>query len=129
MRYPWPGNVRELENACERIAQTCICDAVVAGCVPAAILFHKSKELRSGTVGAAAPAVAHEEPASAPPSLGAGSLEERLSELEVELITRALRTSRGNKTKAAALLNVKRSTLGDRIKKLGLRHLEAAGPA
>ena len=30
MRYPWPGNVRELENACERIAQTCICDSVVA---------------------------------------------------------------------------------------------------
>ena len=24
MRYNWPGNVRELENACERIAQTCI---------------------------------------------------------------------------------------------------------
>ena len=24
MRYSWPGNVRELENACERIAQTCI---------------------------------------------------------------------------------------------------------
>ena len=42
MRYPWPGNVRELENACERIAQTCICDSVVAGCVPASILFHKT---------------------------------------------------------------------------------------
>src|SRR5262245_38841452 len=29
VRYSWPGNVRELENACERIAQTCICDAVI----------------------------------------------------------------------------------------------------
>ena len=40
IRYPWPGNVRELENACERIAQTCICDMAIAGCVPAGILFH-----------------------------------------------------------------------------------------
>ena len=42
VRYPWPGNVRELENACERIAQTCICDMAVAGCVPAGILFHEA---------------------------------------------------------------------------------------
>ncbi len=41
MRYPWPGNVRELENACERIAQTCTCETVRIGCVPATVLFHK----------------------------------------------------------------------------------------
>jgi len=34
--------------------------------------------------------------------------------------------SSGNKSKAAELLNIKRSTLGDRIKKLGLGHLESA---
>jgi DNA-binding protein Fis len=33
--------------------------------------------------------------------------------------------SSGNKSKAAELLNIKRSTLGDRIKKLGLGHLES----
>src|SRR5512139_857552 len=44
MRYPWPGNVRELENACERIAQTCTCDTVRIGCVPATVLFHKYAE-------------------------------------------------------------------------------------
>ena len=50
-RYPWPGNVRELENVCERIAQTCICDAVVAGCVPAGILFHSSPRRAAGDAG------------------------------------------------------------------------------
>ena len=108
-RYPWPGNVRELENVCERIAQTCICDAVVAGCVPAGILFHSSPQ-RTGN-------------SSSPAE---GSLDERLQVLESQIITAALRTANGNKSKAAALLRIKRSTLGDRIKKLGLTDPDAA---
>ena len=43
--YSWPGNVRELENACERVAQTCTCDAVRLGCVPASVLFHPQLEV------------------------------------------------------------------------------------
>jgi transcriptional regulator with GAF, ATPase, and Fis domain len=113
MRYPWPGNVRELENACERIAQTCICDAVVAGCVPATILFHKG-------VGTPAPVAA-----GIPESTGV-SLDDRLREVEASLVGWALRAAEGNKSKAAKLLNVKRSTLGDRIKRLGLGHLESS---
>jgi transcriptional regulator with GAF, ATPase, and Fis domain len=113
MRYPWPGNVRELENACERIAQTCICDSVVAGCVPASILFHR-------TAGAASPASA------LPPDPSGVSLEDRIREVETSLIGWALKASDGNKSKAAVLLKVKRSTLGDRIRKLGLAHLESA---
>jgi transcriptional regulator with GAF, ATPase, and Fis domain len=123
MRYPWPGNVRELENTCERIAQTCICDAIVAGCVPATMLFHK--------------AVAPPLPREVPPSPvtgsaetgafvvdGSASLYDRLHALEIASIVWALRATGGNKSKAAALLNVKRSTLGDRIKKLDLEHVD-----
>lgn len=56
------------------------------------------------------------------------SLDARLAALETQLIVSALRAAHGNKSKAAALLKVKRSTLGDRIKKLGLddRELLAA---
>ena len=108
-RYPWPGNVRELENVCERIAQTCICDAVVAGCVPAGILFHST-----------APRTA------VPSGVAEGSLDERLEVLEAQIITAALRSAKGNKSKAAALLRIKRSTLGDRIRKLGLVAPDAA---
>jgi transcriptional regulator with GAF, ATPase, and Fis domain len=113
-RYPWPGNVRELENACERIAQTCICDSVMAGCVPAIVFFHKS---------GATPTPVGPDPAR----LAGVSLDDRIREVEISLIGWALKTSGGNKSKAAALLSVKRSTLGDRIKKLDLGHLEGAG--
>ena len=34
----------------------------------------------------------------------------------------ALDASQGNKSRAAALLRIKRSTLGDRIRRLGLDH-------
>jgi DNA-binding NtrC family response regulator len=48
------------------------------------------------------------------------SLDDRLREVEALLIGWALKVSRGNKSRAAELLNVKRSTLGDRINRCGL---------
>jgi DNA-binding NtrC family response regulator len=48
------------------------------------------------------------------------SLDERLREVERDLISWALRVTHGNKSKAADLLRVKRSTLGDRIARCGL---------
>jgi DNA-binding NtrC family response regulator len=48
------------------------------------------------------------------------SLDDRLREVEADLIRWALKATDGNKSKAAALLQVKRSTLGDRIKRCGL---------
>lgn len=114
MRYPWPGNVRELENACERIAQTCTCDTVRLGCVPVSVLFHKYAEDQQPIL------ETHAHPSAV-------SLDDRLKEVESNLISWALKVSGGNKSKAAELLNIKRSTLGDRIKKLELTHLEAGG--
>ena len=111
--YSWPGNVRELENACERIAQTCTCDQVRIGCVPASVLFHPQLE-------AAEPVIDMNMPRPAV------SLDERLEEVESRLIAWALKVSHGNKSRAAEVLKIKRSTLGDRIKKLGLDHLEAS---
>jgi two-component system response regulator AtoC len=113
MRYPWPGNVRELENACERIAQTCTCDTVRVGCVPVSVLFHKYAEDQEPIV------ETHDHPSAI-------SLDDRLREVESNLISWALKVSSGNKSKAAEHLIIKRSTLGDRIKKLGLGHLETA---
>ena len=48
------------------------------------------------------------------------SLDERVREFEAGLISWALTVARGNKSKAARLLKVKRSTLGDRINRCGL---------
>jgi transcriptional regulator with PAS, ATPase and Fis domain len=64
-------------------------------------------------------------PVVASPDASGGSLNERIHAVEAASITWALRATGGNKSKAAALLNVKRSTLGDRIKKLDLGYLES----
>jgi DNA-binding NtrC family response regulator len=50
------------------------------------------------------------------------SLDDRLRAFEASLITWALTASSGNKSRAARLLNIKRSTLGDRIHRCGLDH-------
>jgi transcriptional regulator with GAF, ATPase, and Fis domain len=108
-KYRWPGNVRELENACERIIQTCSCGTVRVGCMAASVLFAAAET--------GAPA-AELTPAGAAPK--AISLDDRLKEVESNLIGWALKVSDGNKSKAAELLNIKRSTLGDRIARCGL---------
>ena len=69
----------------------------------------------------AKPTSRHEGTASPPLShLTPISLNDRLLELERCLIRWALKASQGNKSRAAALLRVKRSTLGDRIRHCGL---------
>jgi DNA-binding NtrC family response regulator len=56
------------------------------------------------------------------------SLDDRLRELERSLIAWALEASQGNKSKAARLLKIKRSTLGDRINRCGLGRSEQTMP-
>src|SRR5918912_1325475 len=97
MRYSWPGNVRELENACERMAQTCTCGTVRIGCMSASILFRAGSQPADAAVVAPLPA------ASAAPV----ALDDRLRELESNLILWALKVSNGNKSKAAELLQIK----------------------
>jgi DNA-binding NtrC family response regulator len=110
MRYHWPGNVRELENACERMAQTCTCGTIRVGCMGAQVLFQVGPD-------------AIQQPGeNTGDSLPAGiSLDDRLREVETSLIAWALKVSKSNKSRAAELLNIKRSTLGDRITRCGLQ--------
>jgi two-component system, NtrC family, response regulator len=124
MRYGWPGNVRELENACERVAQTCTCGTVRVGCVSAGILFRAGAQPMEALAPAAAVQgqwKAPAGPAAVPAEVAAPiALDDRIRELESNLISWALRVSKGNKSRAAELLQVKRSTLGDRIARCGL---------
>jgi transcriptional regulator with PAS, ATPase and Fis domain len=112
-RYRWPGNVRELENACERMVQTCSCGTVRVGCIAASVLLGAAD-------GAPITAI---QTSPAPPI----SLDDRLREVESNLIGWALKVSEGNKSRAAELLNIKRSTLGDRIARCGV--LDSAEPS
>ena len=119
-RHRWPGNVRELENACERVIQTCSCGTVRVGCLAASVLFGAAD-------GKAEPVSSPASPAPTAPI----SLDDRLREVETNLIGWALKVADGNKSRAAELLNIKRSTLGDRIARCGLaesRSQEEAAP-
>ena len=57
------------------------------------------------------------------------SLDDTVRQFEATLIESALKATHGNKSRAAALLRIKRSTLGDRINRCGLRSETASAPA
>ncbi len=94
MSYHWPGNVRELENVVERA--TLVCDGnVIHG-------FHMPPTLQtaegSGTVTKI-------------------SLDQAVGTFEKELIQDALKTVRGNRARAARMLDTTERILGYKVKK------------
>jgi transcriptional regulator with PAS, ATPase and Fis domain len=79
--------------------------------MPASILFHVQPE--------AVPAPGLESGGDdAPQTSAVLSLDDHLEKVESSLIDWALSASNGNKSKAADLLLISRSTLGDRIRRL-----------
>jgi len=98
--YRWPGNVRELENVIERAAILASGDQLTL------------RELPSN--------VAHPEPA-APAEAGELSLRQARRAAEVEVIRRALRATRGNRTHAARLLGVSHRALLYKLKEYAIR--------
>lgn len=95
--YVWPGNVRELENILQRLF------ALVDG--KAVLPHHLQAFLPAG------PWENTEED---------GSLGRRLSVVERDMIEEALRNTGGNKSRAARLLGVPRSSLYEKLKAYGL---------
>lgn len=106
--YHWPGNVRQLENTVERAV-------ILSG--DRQTLFPADFSLaRSGQSQRAAPA------ALAIPEAGAGAgldLQQTVQRLERTLIDQALRRTGGNKSHAADMLGMKRTTLTAKMKVLG----------
>ena len=98
----WPGNVRELENMIERLV---ILDRT--GVVRAEDLPPSVATPAAGLAGAAAQALAR----------GGIDLVETMAKIEAMLIETALRTADGNKSRAAELLNLSRTTLLDKLKR------------
>ena len=101
LRYPWPGNVRELRTAIEHAVVLCRGDRITPRDLPPAV--------RNGSVTVAAK-----------PALPADGL--TIKAAEKELIVRALRETKGNRTLAAKKLGMSRRTLH---RKLHEYHLEA----
>ena len=103
MSYPWPGNVRQLENAIERAtAFTVGRSQIDANDLPPEIQ-HAEEPALSSTVSL--------------PEDGM-DLDRFVASIERDLIQRSLERTGGNKGHAAKLLNLKRTTLVEKIKRL-----------
>jgi transcriptional regulator with PAS, ATPase and Fis domain len=103
--YDWPGNVRELENVMERALALC------QG--PTLKPEHLPENILQGAM-----ASAFKEPKRQ--ELDGGLLQVAASNVQKEQLLAALQRTGGNRTEAAALLNIHRTTLYFRLRKYGL---------
>lgn len=97
MSYHWPGNVRELENCVERAVILSNDDVIHGHHLPPTLQTAEATGTTSG-----------------------GNLHETLNNLERELILDALKSARGNQTKAARILGITERLMGLRVKKYGI---------
>ncbi len=97
MSYHWPGNVRELENCIERAVLLSNEDVIHS--------YHLPPTLQT---------------AEATRTQHAGTLPATLESVERELILDALKSSRGNRAKAARALGISERVIGLRVKKHGI---------
>ena len=117
--YDWPGNVRELKNCLERMMDSGEGPVLPFSQLPTAIVFNA----RAGqmAIGAAAGAGGGLSANPFPPGLSErASRIVPLSELERRAIAEALLETRGDRTMAAQLLGIGRTTLYRKVKEYGL---------
>jgi len=95
LSYRWPGNVRELENTVERAVLICESGSIHAYHLPPALQI----------AGPPRPAPAR------------ASLSEAVQRYEKDLILDALKTARGNRMRAARLLETTERIIGYKIRK------------
>ena len=107
MAYSWPGNVRQLENAIER----------------AVALSGGRTQIETADL---TPEILQASEQEASPDLTLPEdgidFEHYVNRIERELIRRALEKTGGNKGQASRLLNLKRTTLVEKLKRLEPRH-------
>jgi two-component system, NtrC family, response regulator AtoC len=104
MAYSWPGNVRQLENAIERAV-------TLSGGRTEIDVADLPPEIQDIPEAMATPFVEFPEDGLDLPAY--------LSSIERDLIRRSLQRTGGNRNKAAELLRIKRTTLVEKLKRLG----------
>jgi Nif-specific regulatory protein len=97
MSYHWPGNVRELENALERAVLVCDGQVIHAHHLPPSLQTAES----SGTVTRV-------------------SLRDAVEAYEKDIIQDTLKTTRGNRAKAARLLDTTERVLNYKVRQLAI---------
>lgn len=108
LKYNWPGNIRELENiltrACSGTSETVLSD-----------------ESLPESIRAIVPTRNRSDAMPAEPPLLAGNYRLLVNQYRRSLILAALRKARGNKTRAAELLGMKRTTLNGQMSELRIK--------
>ncbi len=127
LTYHWPGNVRELENLIERLTILVSNKVVTVADLP-----EKFHQLTLADMERAGGAVKHPDqaPLASTSSLlkqgatefgdGGIDLNKMVSTLERNLIVQALEKAGGVRSKAAQLLKLNRTTLLEKMKKMGI---------
>ncbi len=96
--YHWPGNVRELENIVERTVALTDGDQITLDDLPSAIRAGASTRVIERGV----------------------DLPKTISDIERKMIIEALALSNGVKSRAAQMLNLNRTTLVEKMRRLGM---------
>jgi Nif-specific regulatory protein len=95
--YHWPGNVRELENVIERAVLVCESNVIHGHHLPPSLQTAEGSDTVTRL-----------------------SLESAMEAYERDLIQDALKTARGNRAKAAKLLDSTERIIGYKVKKYGI---------
>jgi two-component system, NtrC family, response regulator AtoC len=111
LSYNWPGNVRQLQNAMERAA-------ALTGAASNIHLQDLPEEVRGGSPTGITPILLQEMPAPEPLPDEGVNFDAVVTKVERELLLQSLNKAGGNKMRAAKLLNMKRTTFVEKLKRL-----------
>lgn len=101
--YPWNGNVRELENIIERVVALTEGDQITLRDLPANV----AKNYLEGTSTSVTPSGI--------------DMVQTINEIEKRMISEALQLSGGVKARAAVMLSINRTTLVEKMRRLGMQ--------
>lgn len=111
MQHAWPGNIRQLENAIEHaVAMSGLADEILPSMLP--------DDFQSADADRLVPTITVPD--------GGISFASVMTQIERDLILQCLERTGGNRRQAAILLNLSRTTLIDKLQRLGLDSPSAA---
>jgi sigma-54 dependent transcriptional regulator, flagellar regulatory protein len=123
-QHDWPGNLRELRNLVERALA--LGERVLSADTVERMLQPRRRRIESWLEAPVAPSAARastlaQDLCPISQSIPAVQLKALLAQAEVALITQALEASNGTIAESARLLGLKRTTLVEKLKRMGLK--------
>lgn len=128
-KYPWPGNIREMQGAVRRAMLMATGPTIVPELLPKDILEYMEsgsgmKRSSNGGGGGSDEGGAVDLSAFLDDRIASGSenvYQESLQFMERYLLTRVLRETQGNQSKAALRLGITRGSLRNKMRELGIQ--------